>query len=75
MNRISQEGADHINRMVRAIVDSIDSKLNAPAPVVESGKKDKKKKKAAEPSINLIADELNGLIELANQVEREWEKI
>lgn len=79
MNRISQEGADHINKMINAIVDSIDNKLGSVpevAPAAVSGKKSKAAPVAPiEPSVNLIADEMNGLMELANQVEREWEKI
>lgn len=67
MNRISQEGADYIKNLIEGIVDSIDKNLAAPA--------DKKKKKKAEPAVNSIADELNALIELAKQVDIEWEKV
>ena len=79
MNRISQEGADHINNMLNAIVDSIDDKLNnikAPVAEVKSGKK-AKKSAAPAPAVSsaIIADELNGLIELCHQIEREWEKV
>ena len=79
MNRISQEGADHINKMVNAIIDSIDAKLNnvkAPVAEVKSGKK-ANKSVASAPVVSsaIIAEELNGLIELAHQVEREWEKV
>ena len=79
MNRISQEGADHINKMVNAIIDSIDEKLNnvkAPVAEVKSGKK-AKKSVASAPAISsaIIADELSGLIELTHQIEREWEKV
>ena len=64
MNRISQEGADHINQLIGGIVDSIDKNL--------AGAKIKGKKGG--PAVDAIADELAALIELARQVEMEWDK-
>ena len=65
MNRISQEGADHINQLIGGIVDSIDKNLSD----AKSGKG-----KKAVPAVDAIADELAALIELARQVEWEWDK-
>ena len=76
MNRISQEGADHIKALLEGIVDSIDKKIGAPAEEeVVVGKKGKKKVKKSEPAVNAIADELNALIELGRQVDLEWDKV